>query len=268
MGMRNEKKAEAAQHLKRFRAWQKDQLALLQARRAAGLPDPEPAVSYETEPDPDETPEGDDDHIHSSVYDYEEKDMFADAKAATLGTSRPALKDRLAAHKAAEAEKRFAEAVATEKHKKDAAAAASTDTSSTQSCEWTEDTQMRLAALVRNKKFDFEAVAKCLAEEMKWTNLTADACRLKWCSLDWAKYKNKSGLERPSSSQKSPAEKGIAAPKAESANKIPQEATVTESEPDPVETAQPPVPPPTSTASVGEEADLLCFEETDMDELD
>merc|ERR1719198_1648179 len=62
---------------------------------------------------------------------------------------------------------------------------------------WTEETQMQLANLVRSKQFDFEAVAKSLAAEINWTNLTADECRLKWCSLDWEKYKKTSGLERP-----------------------------------------------------------------------
>ena len=40
---------------------------------------------------------------------------------------------------------------------------------------WTEETQMQLATLVRSKQFDFEAVAKSLAAEVR-SNRMRDAC--------------------------------------------------------------------------------------------
>merc|ERR1712032_334731 len=115
--------------------------------------------------------------------------------------------------------------------------------------------QMRLAVLVRSKKFDFEAVAKALGAEIKWPQLTADDCRLKWCSLDWEKYKKKCGLER-SAARKSPANetasKSPAEPANESANKTANkgpEIPAAEFEDDSIETTRPPVPPSASTST-------------------
>lgn len=255
--MRDDKRTEAREHRKRFRAWQQEQLALLQERRAAGLPEPEPCVSYETDPGIDDTPEQDDDHIQSNVYEFAGRDLFSDAKDITLTSNRKSFKERLAESRAAEAQKKFDNAVQKLKAKKAAAALAASAEKSTN--EWTEETQMRLAVLVRSKKFDFEAVAKALGAEIKRPDLTADQCRLKWCSLDWEKYKKKCGLERPAA-QKPPA--------TNKADKIPVKAAVTVADLEvDAETALPPVPP-VAAAAVTAEPELDFVEETDMDELD
>jgi len=265
--LRHEKKAEAVRHMKRFRAWQKEQLAAMQARRAAGMPEPEPCVSYETADTPCDTPEELDDYLQSNVYDFKAKDMFDEAKQITLSTTRPSLKQRMAQRKAAAA-------AAAAKKKSEGAAknaqVAETDATRTETStsKWTEETQMQLANLVRTKQFDFEAVAKSLASEINWPNLTADECRLKWCSLDWEKYKKKCGLERPAS-QKAPASTIVEQKpdtSSSTALKTDAEASATGSEAEPGE-ARPPVPPPTAPVPASVETDL-GFEETDMDELD
>merc|ERR1712032_1070315 len=250
--MRDEKRTKAREHMKRFRAWQQEQLAILQARREAGLPEPEPCVSYETDPGTDDAPEEDDDHIESNVYDFEGRNLFSDAKDVTLTSQRKSFKERLAERRAAEAQEKFDKALQKHKAAKAAAIAASAEKSTN---EWTEETQMRLAVLVRSKKFDFEAVAKALGAEIKRPDLTADQCRLKWCSLDWEKYKKKCGLERPAA--KKP-------PASNKADKIPVKtaAPAADFEVD-AETTLPPVPP-VAAAAVTAEPELFV-EETDMD---